>query len=47
MADAFVYMMVVGSGTATGVSIVGIITWKIVLKMMNKQGKKQRKRAIV
>lgn len=47
MADAFVYMMVVGSGTATGVAIVGVITWRIVLKMMNKQNKKNRKRSIV
>lgn len=47
MADAFVYMMVVGSGTATGVAIVGIVTWKIVLKMMTKQNKKNRKRSIV
>lgn len=47
MADAFVYMLVVGSGTASGVAIVGVITWRIVLKMMNKQGKKQRRRGIV
>lgn len=47
MADAFVYMMVVGSGTASGVAVVGVITWRIVLRMMNKQSKKNRKRSVV
>lgn len=47
MADAFVYMMVVGSGTATGVAIVGIVTWRIVLKMMAKKNKNNRKRSFV
>lgn len=45
MAEAFMYMMVVGAGTATGVASVGLITWRIVLKIQNKRPKKQKARS--
>jgi hypothetical protein len=34
--DAFVYMFFVGAGTAAGVAVVGLITWKIVKSSNNK-----------
>jgi hypothetical protein len=40
--DAFIYMFFVGSGTAAGVSVVGLVTWKIVKRSSNKQPKKKR-----
>jgi hypothetical protein len=40
--DAFIYMFFVGSGTAAGVSAVGLISWKIVNRSINKQPKKKR-----
>lgn len=42
MADAFIYMYVVGAGTAAGVVTVGLIAWKIVMRSINKQPKKKR-----
>ena len=45
MAEAFMYMTVVGAGTATGVAFVGIVTWRIVEKMHNKKSKKQKARS--
>lgn len=42
MADAFMYMYVVGAGTAAGVATVGLITWKIIKRSNNKIGKKKR-----
>lgn len=47
MADAFVYMFFVGSGTASGVAVVGFMTWRIVVRVLNKGSKKVRKRPIV
>lgn len=41
MADAFIYMYIVGSGCAAGVATVGLITWKIVKKMNLKTSKKR------
>jgi hypothetical protein len=38
--DAFVYMFFVGSGTAAGVAVVGLITWKIVKGSNNKTKKR-------
>lgn len=40
--DAFIYMFFIGSGTAAGVSVVGLLTWKIVLRSLNKKPKKKR-----
>lgn len=45
MAEAFMYMMVVGSGTATGVAAVGLVTWRLVLKIQSKRPKKQKARS--
>lgn len=42
MADAFIYMYVVGAGTAAGVATVGLLTWKIVKKTNNKKVKQKR-----
>jgi hypothetical protein len=39
--DAFIYMFFVGSGTAAGVAVVGLITWKIVSRSINKTTKKR------
>lgn len=46
MADAFMYMVVVGAGTATGVAFVGIVTWRIIEKMREKKTKKQKARSV-
>jgi hypothetical protein len=40
--DAFIYMFFVGSGTASGVAVIGLLTWKIVKRSENKQPKKKR-----
>jgi hypothetical protein len=40
--DAFMYMFFVGSGTAAGVAVVGLITWKIVSRSLNKETTKKR-----
>lgn len=40
MSEAFIYMFVVGSGASSGVAIVGLLTWRIVLKIQNKKTKK-------
>lgn len=42
MAEAFVYMYFVGAGTAAGVATIFLITYKIFIKMNNKQPKKKR-----
>jgi hypothetical protein len=38
--DAFIYMFFIGSGTATGVAVVGLITWKVFQRMNNKPKKR-------
>ncbi|GIN62760.1 hypothetical protein J27TS8_27530 [Robertmurraya siralis] len=45
MADAFIYMYIVGAGTALGVATVGLITWKIITR--NQKPKLKKKRGIV
>lgn len=30
MVDAFIYMFVIGSGTALGVAVVGFLSWKVI-----------------
>ena len=40
--DAFIYMFFVGGGAAAGVAVVGLITWKIVTRSLNKSPKKKR-----
>lgn len=47
MAEAFTYMLVVAAGAATGVAIVGLITWRIVMRVLSKGSKKVRKRPVV
>lgn len=47
MVDAFIYMVVVAAGAATGVAIIGFISWRIVMKTLSKGSKKIRKRGIV
>ena len=42
MADAFVYMFVVGSGFSSGVAFVMFISWKIYSRSKNKTNKKRR-----
>lgn len=42
MGEAFIYMYFVGAGTAAGVATVGLITWKIVQKSINRISKKKR-----
>ncbi len=44
MAEAFFYMLVVGMGATSGAAIVGIVTWRLVLKIQNKENKKMKKK---
>lgn len=46
MAEAFFYMLVVGSGASSGVAIVGLVTWQIVLKVQNKKTKKTKSKGV-
>lgn len=41
MVEAFIYMYFVGAGVALGVATVAFISWKVVLKSKNKQGKRK------
>ena len=41
MADAFVYMFVVGSGFSFGVAVVVFISWKFVQRSKNKKSKRK------
>lgn len=43
MANAWVYMFVVGSGAAAGVAVVGLITYLLVKKMAAAQKPKEKK----
>ncbi|MFC5732175.1 hypothetical protein [Cytobacillus gottheilii] len=45
MAEAFMYMYVVGAGTAAGVGTVAFIGWKVWSKQSKKKAKQQRKAA--
>jgi len=40
MADAFFYMLIVGAGLSTGISIVGFISWKLFNRLNRKNKKK-------
>lgn len=42
MADAFIYMYVVGAGTASGVATVAFISWKIYKRVNNKKPKQRK-----
>jgi len=44
MAEAFFYMLVVGMGATSGAAIVGIITWRLVLKIQNREGRKTKRK---
>lgn len=47
MADAFVYMFIVGAGATSGAAVVGLATFKIFNWMQReKPGKAKRKRGI-
>lgn len=39
--DAFMYMYVVGAGTAFGVATVAFVSWKVVQRSNNKPKKKK------
>ncbi|MGD6940952.1 hypothetical protein ACQCT6_02790 [Cytobacillus gottheilii] len=45
MAEAFIYMYVVGAGTAAGVATVAFIGWKVWNRQSKKKVKQQRKAA--
>lgn len=49
MANAFVYMFVVGSGAAAGVAVVGVITYLLLKKMAaaQKPSSKKTKRGVI
>jgi hypothetical protein len=42
MADAFIYMYVVGAGASLGVASVVLLSWKVYGRMMNKPSKKRK-----
>ncbi|MGG0718391.1 hypothetical protein ABE096_12475 [Robertmurraya massiliosenegalensis] len=42
MAEAFVYMYVVGAGTAGGVATVVFLAWKVYQKSNNKKPKQKK-----
>lgn len=42
MAEAFIYMYVVGAGTAAGVATVAFFGWKIFKKSNNKKPKQRK-----
>jgi len=44
MAEAFIYMFFVGSGTSLGVATIGFISWKVVQKSNNKTMKKLKRK---
>lgn len=43
MAEAFIYMFVVGAGTSLGVATIGFISWKVVIRSNNKTTRKMKK----
>lgn len=51
MADAFVYMFVIGSGTTSGVAVVVFICYKLFMFMKRREmaatGKNRKRRGIV
>ncbi|MEF7566335.1 hypothetical protein V4V35_25430 [Bacillus infantis] len=42
MADAFIYMYVVGAGTSLGIASVVLLSWKVYGRMKGKQNKKRK-----
>ncbi|GAE32872.1 hypothetical protein [Halalkalibacter hemicellulosilyticus] len=44
MIDAFIYFFFIGSGTATGVSVVGLLVYKYIKRQNEKAPKKARKK---
>lgn len=44
MADAFIYMFVVGSGASSGVAVVGLVTFKVFVYLQNRSTQKVSKR---
>lgn len=48
MANAWLYMFIVGNGAATGVAVAGLITYLIVKKITAAEPKqKKRKRGVI
>lgn len=41
MAEAFIYMYVVGSGTAAGVATVAFIGWRLFIRLQQKKKNKK------
>ncbi|WP_162178606.1 hypothetical protein [Virgibacillus salexigens] len=46
MVDAFMYMYVVGAGTAAGVASIAFVSWKIVQRSNSKQTKRKKKTGV-
>lgn len=46
MAEAFIYMFVVGAGTSLGVATIAFISWKVVQKSNNKIIKKMQRKGV-
>lgn len=44
MAEAFIYMFFVGSGTSLGVATIAFISWKVVQRSNNKVMKKMQRK---
>lgn len=44
MAEAFIYMFVVGSGTSLGVATIAFISWKVVIRSKNKATRKLKRK---
>lgn len=48
MANAWVYMFIVGSGAATGVAVVGLVTFLLLKKITaGSTGKKKSKKGVI
>lgn len=44
MAEAFIYMYVVGAGTSLGVATIAFISWKVFNRSKNKAMKKMKRK---
>lgn len=47
VADAWVYMFIVGSGASTGVAVVGLITFLLLKKITADTNKKKSKKGVI
>lgn len=44
MAEAFIYMFVVGAGTSLGVATIAFISWKVVMRSNDKTMRKIKRK---